>query len=165
MIETATIITLFILWIVFFRPGKTPPLNNPLVIQRAGQYHISLAAQLNLAQPYIEGIVNHLADARAAPGNSTTQFFSVRDKHVTAHGHDYYLLAATLRDGVLYFQADSPPADNKMAALPTLHEFSRGVLQRHPSTGDHDAALDQRIISAVLEVAQQRSIEVMPLTA
>ena len=164
MIETATIITLFILWIVFFRPGKTPPLNNPLVIQRAGQYHISLAAQLNLAQPYIEGIVNHMGDERAEPGNSATQFFSVRDQQVKAHGHDYYLLAATLRDGVLYFQADSPPADKKILALPAIQEFSQGVLQRHPSTGNHNPALDQRIVSAVLEVAQLHSIEVVPLT-
>lgn len=52
MIETLTIITLSVLFLIFFRPGKTPPLDNPMVIERPGKYHVTLAPQLNLAQPF-----------------------------------------------------------------------------------------------------------------
>jgi hypothetical protein len=56
MIETMTLITLSLLFLIYFRPGKTPLLDNPLVINRTGRYQATLAPQTNLAQPFIETI-------------------------------------------------------------------------------------------------------------
>ena len=73
MIEFTTIVTLAILFLIFFRPGKTPPLENPLVIERPGQYHMTLAPQLNLAQPFIEEVASRLGSA-ALPDCDTVFF-------------------------------------------------------------------------------------------
>jgi hypothetical protein len=77
------------------RPGKTPPLDNPLVIERPGQYHMTFARHINLAQPFIELVDNQFGAANVTSQYSTTQFFEVRDKQVAAHEHDCYLLAIT----------------------------------------------------------------------
>ena len=61
MIETLTLITLCVLFLIFFRPGKTPPLESQLVIERPGQYKITLVPQLNLAQRFIEALIVRLA--------------------------------------------------------------------------------------------------------
>src|SRR5487761_2630846 len=98
MVESATLITLCMLYLIFFRPGKTPPLENPLVIERAGQYHLTLAPRLNLAQPFIEAVAGQLALSSAQ--NIASQFFEVRDKQVVAHGYDFYLLAVSRRNGL-----------------------------------------------------------------
>jgi len=65
MIETITIITLSVLFLIFFRPGKTPPLNNPLVIERPDHYHMTLPPQLNLAQPFIEAVAAQIGTGRS----------------------------------------------------------------------------------------------------
>jgi len=160
MIETLTIITLSVLFLIFFRPGKTPPLNNPLVIERPGQYHMTLAPHINLAQPFIEAVAKHVGTVSDVIQNSATQFFEVRDKQVTAHGHDCYLLAVTLRNGMLYFQATSPLDGNQNKHSKTIREFADAVLARFPVSGEHDSVLDERIVRAVQDAAQLRSIHV-----
>jgi hypothetical protein len=162
MLETLTIITLSVLFLVFFRPGKTPPLNNPLVIERPGQYHMTLAPQLNLAQPFIEAIAKQIGSPCDAAECSSTQYFEVRDKQVTAHGHDFYLLAITRRNSMLYFQAVSPQSNDKNNRK-TIGEFADGVLMRFPSTGKHDAALDEYIVAAAQDSAKLRSIHIKHL--
>lgn len=161
MIETLTILTLGFLYLVFFRPGKTPPLNNPLVIDRPGQFHMTLAPQLNLAQPLIEALAKQIGPSGDAAQHSATQYFELRDKHVTAHGHDAYLLAITLRNGTLYFQATRPQADS--SDYNTIVEFSSGVLARFPASGAHDTAQDERIVAAAQEVARLRSVNIKQL--
>lgn len=158
MIETLTIITLCVLYLVFFSPGKTPPLNNPLVIERPGKYHVTLAPHLNLAQPFVEAIARQLLESPERSGNSTTQFFEVRDKHVTAHGHAAYLLAITRRNGMLYFQA-AAPIDNG-TPLQTIGELSRNVLARFPLTGEPDDSVNQEIVSTAQQVASTKRIEI-----
>lgn len=49
MMETLILITLPLLFLIYFRPGKTPPLDNPLVINRTGRHQSTLSPQLNLA--------------------------------------------------------------------------------------------------------------------
>lgn len=158
MIETLTIITLCILYLVFFRPGKTPPLNNLLVIERPGKYHVTLAPHLNLAQPFVEAIAQRLLESTGRSENSATQFFEVRDKHVTAHGHAAYFLAITRRNGMLYFQA-AATVDNG-APLQTISEFSRNVLARFPLTGEPDDSVDREVAIAAKQVASTQKIEI-----
>lgn len=165
MIETFTIITLFVLYIVYFRPGKTPPLNNSLVIERPGQYHMTLAPQLNLAQPFIEAVAKKAVTQSDAEQYSATQYFEVRDKEVKVRGQDCYLLAITLRNGMLYAQATSPQSDDPNNHLRTISESSSPVLTRFPPTGIHSTALDERIVAAANEAAQLRSIHIKHLAS
>lgn len=164
MIETFTIITLSVLFLIFFRPGKTPPLNNPLVIEHPGQYHMTLAPQLNLAQPFIEDIVKLISGQNYWAQFSMTQYFAVQDKQVRAHGSDCYLLAITLRNGMLYFQAASPKSDNQKDNHATIGDSANSVLERFPATGLHNKALDERIIASAKESAQLRGIYIQHLT-
>jgi len=158
MIETLTIITLCILYLVFFRPGKTPPLSKSLVIDRPGKYHVTLAPHLNLAQPFVEAIAQRLMETSERSGDSSTHFFKITDKHVTSHGHDTYLLAITQRDGILIFQATAPEGDADH--LQTISEFSQHVLARFPLTGEQDVTIDQRIVSAMQQVASTKRVEI-----
>ena len=163
MIETLTLITLSILLLIYFRPGKTPPLDNPLMIERPGHYQVKLAAQLNLAQPFIEAIAARIGKPLDKDQHSGTQCFEVRDKQVAAHGHKHYLLAITQRTGMLYFQAGAPRALTPDTRYETLMEFSNTVMANIPVTGAHDNALDECIVNAVKIVAQQRHIEIKSL--
>jgi hypothetical protein len=159
MIETLTIITICMLLLIFFRPGKTPPLENPLVIERPGKYHVTLAPQLNLAQPFVEAVAQSLLESGRLNGNSSTQIFEVRDKQAVSHGHDEYLLAITQREGMLYFQAAAPAADDKLKAI---SELSTGVLSRLPDTADPSSDVDMEIDRAARQVAAARRIEISP---
>ncbi len=161
MIELIIFAVLITLVVLTIRSGK-PALENPLIIERAGQYHITLAPQLNLALPFIEAIAKQLDTPREASRNSSTQCFEVRDRQVTAHRHDLYLLAITLRNGMLYFQAITlrPLARDEDSHLKTLMKFANAVLVRLPATGKSDAALDERIVAAAQEVARPRSINI-----
>lgn len=158
MIETLTLITLCILFLAFFRPGKTPPMKNPLVIERPGKYHVTLAPLLNLAQPFVEAIAQRLLESPNGSGDSTTQFFEVQDVLVTAHGHATYLLAITKRNGMLYFQAASPV--NNIDHLQTISEFSRKGLAKFPFSGEPDDSINQEIVSAAQQVASSSRIEI-----
>lgn len=108
MIETLTIITLCVLYLVIFRSGKTPVLPSPLVIERVGLYRIVLAPQLNLAQPFIEAIAKHIKAVGTVMAEGVEYVFAVRDRHISLQGYDYYLLAITQRDDMLIFEAASP---------------------------------------------------------
>lgn len=155
MIEFTTIVTLAILFLIFFRPGKTPPLENPLVIERPGQYHMTLAPQLNLAQPFVEEVASRLGSVTLP--DCDTKFFEVRDKHVTAHGFDFYLLAISKRNGMLFFQA-ARPVSKDANHLQVIREFSQGVLARFPGGGA--LAPCEEIVSTVQQAAQARGIEI-----
>ena len=163
MLETLTLITLSVLFLIFFRPGKTPPLDSPLNIERPGQYQMTLAPQINLAQPFIEAVAAHLSSLKDIAQNSATQFFEVRDKQVTAHGHDCYLLAITLRDGLLYFQAVGPQFNSRDEYLRAISEFADAKLAHIPATPPPDRTLDEHIVAAVQEVSQFRGINIRQL--
>ncbi len=160
MIETLTIITICMLLLIFFRPGKTPPLSNPLVIERPGKYHVTLAPQLNLAQPLVEAVAQRLLEDVQHVGNSSTQIFEVRDKQADSHGHDVYLLAITQRGGMYYFQATAPGSNDDR--LKSITEMSRKVLINVPLAGELNADIDQKIGTVVSEVAATRRIEISP---
>ncbi len=156
MIETITLITLSLLLLAILRPGKTPPLESPLAIERAGQYHMTLAPKLNLAQGFVEEVGKRLA---GGVGSSPSCYFVVRDKQVVAHGADFYLLAATRRNGMMYFQAVRPEGGDDASQLQVARTFAEQVLGRFPAEGDIDAAQAAIIVAAVIESAQARGIE------
>ena len=158
MIETLTIITLCMLYLIFFRQGKTPPLKNSLVIDRPGKYHITLAPHLNLTQPYIEAIAQQLLEPAERSGDSNTLYFIVRDKDAAAHGHETYLLAITQRDGILFFQATAPAGNS--APLQTISTFAHNVLARFPLSDEPDISTDQEIVRTSKQAANQRRIEI-----
>ena len=139
MIETLTLITLSVLLLIYFRPGKMPPLDSPLVINRTGRYQATLAPQLNLAQPFIEAIAEQLAAANGVLPDSTTQIFEVYDKQVVARGQQFYLLTISQREAMLYFQASNPQP---------------GMQNKH------SAETDKRIVAVVQEAALRRGITI-----
>ncbi|MDO8413227.1 MAG: hypothetical protein Q7S51_05495 [Gallionellaceae bacterium] len=147
MIEFTTLTIICILLLLYFRPGKTPPLKNSLVIEHPGKYHATLAAQLNLAQPLIEALAQQIGTGHT--NNSATLYFEVRDKQVRAHGAEFYLLAITQRNGMLYFEASSPQSSSQVS------DTSSG--------GEYSHAADAHIIKTVQEVAQSRGIRIKHL--
>jgi len=164
MIETLTVITISVLLLIFFRPGKTPPLESRLTIERPGRYQIILAPKLNLAQPFIEAIVERVGVLEDPTLSSEMHCFSVRDKHVTAHDKDVYLLAVTCRSGILYFQG-TPPADEGGNDLETIRKFANDVLESVPASGTQSQKIDDRIVAAISEVAQKRGIDISNLSS
>ena len=163
MIEL-TLVTLALLFVVFVvKPGRTPPLSSPMIINRVGQYHIMLAAQLNLAQPLIEDIAKRLGSPSELAQNSSTLCFEVHDAEVTAHGNDNYLLAITQRYGMLYFQVTSSAAEDPKSRATALLTFADGVLESLPINSPIDEDLNERIILATHEVAQQRGVQILVL--
>jgi hypothetical protein len=162
MIETITLITLSLLLMSILRPGKTPPLDSPLIIERPGQYHMTLAPKLNLAQPFIEIVAGLVGKPDLGSQFSTTQYFEVRDNQVTSHGFEYYLLAITFRNGLLYFQANSPNGKQSNSRR-MICEFAESVLVNYPALGERKEGLDERIVTAVLKAAELRGIQIKQL--
>lgn len=142
MIETLTLITIAILLLIYFRSGKTPKLDNPLVINRTGRYQATLAPQLNLAQPFIEAIAEQLGSMSDTKQISATHIFEVYDKQVAAHGQKFYLLAIRKHEGMLYFDA---------------HQSAAEIQDDHNDGAEHE---DQHILVAVKEAAKERGITV-----
>jgi hypothetical protein len=155
MIELLLVTIVVIVVVSVIKPGRTPPLQNPLVIERVGQYHITLAPQLNLAQGLIESVAKQLGNVSELAQNSATLCFEMSDPEATAHGKHFYLLAITQRNGMLYFQAISPLADDQETRSKEINEFAAKVLINISRKSDPDSLLDQRIVLAVQQVAQQ----------
>jgi hypothetical protein len=160
MIEFTTLTIITLILIAILRPGKTPPLSNPLVIERPGQYHMTLAPQLNLAQPFIEAIAKQLTSDNTPRSESSIQCFEIQDKDVAAHGHDRYLLAITQRNDLLYFQAIAPQSliHDKASPYASIKDFAEKVLANIPAHASPHDIMDQRINTAVQSIAQQRKI-------
>lgn len=161
--ESLLLLTLVTLVILTIRRGKPVVLDNPVIIQRAGQYHITLAPQLNRAQAFIENIATQFP--LASSDEFSTQYFEVRDPKVFSQGQNFYLLAIALRSGMLYFQAINPQpllcdADSH---LKTVQKFSDTVLALHPLAGLSDEQSIKNLESAIESAAQPLKIDVKPL--
>jgi len=128
---------------------------------------------LNTAQPLIESFMYTLRTQLNiikfdVSKSSTTLYFKIHDKNTTAHGYEFYLLAITLRNGMLYFQAVTPISqDNKDedSHLKTVQEVSSRIMANVPSHGTYYAEMDNAIITALTTAAQKQTIVVHPLTA
>jgi len=154
MIETLTVLTLSIIAMLIFRPGKTPPLENPLTINRIGQFHAVLAPRINLAQPLLENISKRLTPEMRQSDNTPPLYFKVQDEEVKAHGQDHYLLAVTLRDGMLYFQATAP--DDKHGEIDTIRIYSDAELAKYPEARTRTENSNTALVDAIHAAAEQR---------
>lgn len=165
MIELFVLTVLTLVVIAIIRPGKTPPLDRPLIIERPGQHHMTLAPQLNLAQPLLEAISKEIREHVQAQENCPTQCFEVRDKQVKAHGQDFYLLAITQRNGMLYFQAIAPRplVRDGDSQFNTLMEFAQAVLANVPAPDTYNVEATAQISAAANIAAQQHQVEIKRL--
>ncbi|MEO8333047.1 MAG: hypothetical protein ABI479_11500 [Gallionella sp.] len=166
MYELFLLIILIALVVLGISRGKHVVLDNPLVILHPGQYHITLAPQLDRAQTFIEQIAGQFAQSHPPQRDLPSQYFEVHDRSVLAREGSFYLLAASFRGGMLYFQAISPQpllrdADSH---LKQVREFSEAVLALHPL--EHPAGVDQvdSLGRAVEMAAQQSNITIKLLT-
>jgi hypothetical protein len=151
--------------VVAIKRGKPVILDTPVIISRAGKYHITLAPQLNRAQSFIEQIAAQLASLEPPLLSSDSVFFSVRDAKICPTGEPLYLLAVTVRGGVSYFQAilPQPLLHDRDSHYQTVSEFAAAVLLEQPVTEVSDA--DIPIISkAVLDVAERVNVPVLILS-
>ncbi len=156
MIETITIVTLTLVALAILRPGKPEPLAKVMTINRIGQFHALLAPMINLAQPLLEDISDHLGNQDRITGNTEPCYFVVRDKEVSAHGAPYYLLAATLIDGVLYFQAIAPKEGE--GNLATICAFANTELTRHPSSQPLSEVAEAALMRAIHLATKKRGV-------
>lgn len=161
---TLTIISLIVLTIVRARPVI---LESPVNIHRPGQYHITLAPQLNRVQTFVEQIAKQFIEKYQPKGDLPTQYFEVRDPKVYSRGQKSYLLAISLRGGELYFQAANPKSSKHetVSHFKTLHEFSDPVLQKYPLSGVDDKSGTEGLRSTVEDIATPLQITVEQLPA
>lgn len=165
--ETLLVLTLVTLVILTIRRARPVILDNPVIIQRPGQYHITLAPQLNRAQTFLEQIAAQFSQLHLPPRDIPAQYFEVRDPKVFSRGQDCYLLAITMREGILYFQAINPQPliHDADSHYKTLHKFSASVLQHHPISGTPDELQAEKLRTVVDTVAGQLKIETKVLQA
>lgn len=178
MLETLLAVVSLIALIMLVRSAYrrvTQPvaLPNPVLVQHEGEYSALLAPHLSIAQPLVESFI-HTLHAQLnvikldTSKNSSTLYFKIHDQGATAHRRKFYLLAITLRDGILYFQAVSPrPRGNhdQGGLLKTVQEASSRALANVPSHGTYHAEIDSEIITALTTAAQNQAIVAHPLTA
>ena len=160
--ELLLLLVIVTLVVLAIRGGKPVVLDNPVIIERAGQYHITFAPQLSRAQNFIEQIVKQYSSAPVRHSEFATQYFAVTDPKVFSQGESFYLLAIALRGGVFYFQAINPQpllrdADSHLKAV---REFSDKVLALHPLAGLSDEQSVKNLQSAIDVAASQLNIDV-----
>jgi hypothetical protein len=163
MIESITIVTITLLLLAYFRPGKTPPLENALSIERSGKYTIALAAKLNLAQPFVERVAERIRLSISGMDGGAIQYFIVRDRQVKAHGSDIYLLAIGCRNQMLYFFAANPKGLKPNEYLDAIKASSFDFLKDFPVSDSQESGLNEIIANMTLAIAKETGIEVKTL--
>lgn len=163
--ESLLLITIITLVVLTIRRARPVILETPVIIQRPGQYQITLAPQLNRAQTFIEQIAKQYIQSHPPELDLPTQYFEVRDPKVFSKGQSSYLLAIASRGGMLYFQAVNPrPLQHDADShYKTLHEFSESVLQHHPFSGPADEQGAGKLHTTVDTIAAQLMIAVKAL--
>lgn len=163
--ESLLLLTIITLIVITIRRARPVILENPVNIHRPGQYHITLAPQLNRAQTFVEQIAKQFIQSHHPKGDLPTQYFEVRDPKVFSKGQDSYLLAVTLRGGELYFQAANPKSAKHKDGdhYNTLREFSESVLQKYPLSGTEEESGMDDLRTAVESIASQQMIAVAVL--
>lgn len=131
------VLLVLVLWSLRTRPAI---FDNPVINQVDNVYHATVAPHLVRSHGFIEQIVNQLAVTDCSAGDSDTLCYEVRDAQL------HYLLAVSLRAGVLYFQVISP-ARLREANYRVLREYADQVLIHHPvrCTGAFGAVLAQGV--------------------
>ena len=124
------------------------------MIQRPGQYHITLAPQLNQAQSFIESIAKRFAELHSAARRFAHAVFRSARSQGVCEGRELLFAGSRIARRDLYFQAVNPNCSKKRTATTrTLHEFSEAVLQNHPLSGSEDEQGAEKLCGAVEAVA------------
>lgn len=162
LIELFVLLLLVAVVVLSIRGGKRAALDKPIILQQPGQYHVTLAPQLERAQTFIEQVAARFAQSHPPQGGIPTCFFEVRDGSVLPREGSFYLLAVTYRSRLLYFQAiiPQPLLRDADSHLKQLREFSEAVLALHPIEHPAGAEEAEKLRSAVELVAQQMKITV-----
>ena len=160
MIEiTVAIIIITVIVVLTLRNTKRVALESPLILNRTGQYHATLAPRLNVAQTFVEAIAKQLSGPREANQSSATQCFEVRDPEAAKLGQERYLMAITMRHGLLYFQAITPLTSDQ-DSHDMLMEAAHNALARIPVTDRQESGTDEHIIASTGKAAQQLGINI-----
>ena len=162
-IELFLLAALLIAVVWMMRGGKSAALENPVIIQSPGKYHITLAPRLSSAQSFIENIAEQFQPATSS--EFATQYFEVSDSKIVAQVGQLYLLAIALRRGVLYFQAINPQPllSDASGHLKTIQAFSDAVLVNRPLSAVSDEQSVKELESMIELTANQLKINVKPL--
>lgn len=165
MIEiTLATIIITIIVVLTLRNTKRAVLESPLILNRTGQYQAILAPKLNIAQTFIETIAQQIPSPRDEGQSSSTQCFEVRDPEAAAIDQELYLLAITMRHGLLYFQAivPRPLTSDQDSHFNMLMESAHNALASIPATGDISTStkVDEYIIAAANTAAQKLGIDI-----
>ena len=161
MIEITAII-LLITFILIGRLTKPRQLEKPVVIARSGNYHVTLAPRLNLAITFIERIAHCYRAQSASSGDSATLCLAVSDPSLKRYAIKTYLLAITLRQGILYFQA-MQPIGNSDKPYRQLVEFAQTALKNIPLADMPHARQDEHLIAAAEQAAEGHDISTQRL--
>lgn len=136
-----------------------------MVIERPGKYKIILAPRLNLAQPFIEAVIDRLVKFNVSTKySSAIQYFAVSDKQVAANHGDVYLLAVIVREEMLYFLAEQPFSCNPGNYLETIKTFANDFLVDFPVSDERSKTLGENIAILIHEVSLERDIAVALLS-
>jgi hypothetical protein len=149
MIELTILTILFTIVVIVIKPGRTPPLENPLVIERTGQFRATLASKLNLAQPLLESISKNLSSQARSLGDTNTFYFSIQDGDVKAHGAHHYLLGVTLHDRILHFAVCSP--------VPLIYDYN--AILNSTAAALSEIELNKETISRQAEAVLEETIQ------
>lgn len=158
--ELLLVITLLTLIVLTIRRGKPVVLDNAVIIHRPGQYHILLAPQLNRAQHFIEQIAKQFLALSPPHGDLPSQYYEIHDPRVFTGGERAYLLAVSLRDGMLHFQAINPQpliydADSHYK---TVREFAEIALEQYPQATLVDEQWMEKLRDLIQEISAQMKI-------
>ena len=159
MIEITAII-LLIAFILIGRLTKPRQLERPVVIERGGNYRVTLAPRLNLAISFIERIAHSFRAQPALSGDSATLCLAVSDPSLKRYAIETYLLAITLRHGMLYFQAMQPVLKGD-SPYRQLDEFAQAA--NMPPANLPDAQQDERLLAAAEQTAAGHDISIQRL--
>lgn len=165
MIELGLLVVVVAAVVLAIRKGGSAEPGEPVIVRRAGQYHITLDPQLDSFRGLMEDVAHRLTESVRPEGDVPTRYFQLRRDGERADGS--CLLAIAFRKGVYFIQAISPRPLQRDAAshLATIRQFSEAVLVHYPPVPpvvEHGAEV---IDAAVGEGARRAGISVGRLIA
>lgn len=149
MIELALLIAVVAAVVLALRGGGGA--DEPVIVRLPGQYHITLAPQLESSRSFVEALAQRLVGGSHPSGDTPTRCFRI------GREDDFYLLAVAFRKGVFFIQAIAPRplVRDDASHLASLREFSDAVLLHYPPVPPLDAEGAENVDNAVEEAARQ----------
>lgn len=143
------------LWIivilVVIGRGKLLPSEKQIVIERSGQYKMSLAPGLNLAQPFIEAVAKQISMADEKSRNNSQFSYRVNDKKISSRKEQFYILSIAIQDNFISFEAKTVP-------------FEMDLSNTKPSVSYSAVALTGDVEVIIFSVAKLWSVDLERVT-